>query len=117
MAIERLRLLAVMAVLAGCSTSGQADRAQQLQQVKAGCVQAMVASTCRIMQGPQTAQLPAGIQTILVAGVGPVDASLYRRLWQQGDAMCQHLVDQCQRDWEGAPCHTARRLYVPASAT
>lgn len=103
-----------LCLLLACSRGDAPQRAAQLEQIHGACTTAMVASTCRIMQGQQAGQLPAGVQTILVAGVGPVDARLYRRLWQQGNAMCAHLQQQCAQDWQGGACQTARRLYLPA---
>lgn len=97
--------------LAGCAEREAGGHEQVLAQLGAQCVQTMVASTCRVMQGQDASALPAGVETVLVAGVGPIRADLYRSLREQGEGMCRHLVSQCQRDWEGSACQTARALY------
>lgn len=79
------------------------------------CAQAMVTSACVVMQGQNLSLVPGAVSTVFVAGVGEVDASLYRDLRAQGEGMCQHLVAQCQSEWNGAPCRTARRLYGGAA--
>ena len=97
--------------LAGCADSDADERQQVLVHLNEQCVQSMVAATCRVMQGQDSSQLPSGVETVLVAGVGPIRADLYRSLREQGEGMCQHLLSQCQRDWQGNACQTARALY------
>ncbi|MCX9154505.1 hypothetical protein OPU71_00030 [Niveibacterium sp. 24ML] len=101
---------AALLVLAGCGAD-PGPRQSALDAMKSQCVNDMVASTCRVMQGPSRAQIPGEATTVLVAGLGPIDASLYRQLREQGDSMCQHVVTVCERDWQGGSCQAARRLY------
>lgn len=79
------------------------------------CTQAMVTSACVVMRGQNASLVPDTASTVFVAGIGEVDAALYRDLRAQGEGMCQHLLDQCRSDWDGAPCRTARRLYGGAA--
>lgn len=109
MAIKSLICVAGL-ILAGCAPDPE-SQADQLARMKAQCTQAMIATTCRVMQGPARSQLPQNTSTVLVAGLGPIDANLYRKLREQGDSMCQHLVSVCEQNWHGNTCLTARSLY------
>lgn len=110
-----LAALAAALLLASCNRVPAPPKAE-LDALKANCVNAMVSSTCRVMQGQGLSLVPKDAQTVFVAGIGPIDAALYRSLREQGDGMCQHLATVCEKDWAGAQCQTARKLYAaPAS--
>lgn len=107
-----LAALAAPLLLASCKPAPAPHQAE-LDVLKANCVQAMVSSTCRVMQGQGVSLIPKDAQTVFVAGIGPIDASLYRTLREQGEGMCQHLASVCERGWAGNQCVTARKLYSP----
>ncbi|KPF66781.1 hypothetical protein IP84_14815 [beta proteobacterium AAP99] len=102
---------ALVLLLSACSRAPEPPKAE-IEALKANCVQAMVSSTCRVMQGQGVSLVPKDAQTVFVAGIGPIDASLYGSLREQGEGMCQHLADVCTKDWAGNPCQTARKLYA-----
>lgn len=63
------------------------------------------------MQGQGLSLIPKDTQTEFVAGIGPIDAALYRTLREQGEGMCQHLAGSCEKNWAGNACQTERKLY------
>jgi hypothetical protein len=126
--------LSAASVLAGCSSAVQEaqpaaiDRSApersatgsasaEVQALHARCTDAMVRSACVASQdsSPPPSQSPA---TVLVAGVGAIDARFYAQLRSAGDAMCGQIVQPCEARWDGAECRTARALWpeLPASA-
>ena len=103
--------LALAVTMAGCgdSASQTGVRGVELERVVAACVEAMVRSTCQVMNGPAAAAQTASV--VFVAGVGPVDAVAYRELRASGETMCQVVRTACDRRWDGAQCKTARGLW------
>jgi hypothetical protein len=69
----------------------------------------MVRSACAAQQDRNGPSQPAG--TVLVAGVGAIDARFYAQLRDAGDAMCGQLIQPCDEHWEGPECVTARALW------
>ncbi len=88
--------------------AGPAHRAQ-LAQVHEACVAAMIRSTCQVMVG--SAPVDAAT-TVVIAGVGRIDAKAYRELRDAGDAMCGVARGACEKDWEGGSCRSARALWA-----
>ena len=82
------------------------------ERVVAACVEAMVRSTCQVMAGSSTS---SSASVIFVAGVGPVDATAYRRLRESGEGMCEVVRSACKSDWEGAQCKASRALWPSAT--
>lgn len=124
--------LAVMvaAALIGCRQAPGDQRDAALGRMHEACVNAMVASACQVMVGPtpgrsQVEPAPSGgsarggagsapidaAPTVLIAGVGRIDARAYRELRESGDAMCGVARAACERDWDGASCRGARALW------
>lgn len=85
------------------------DRTSQLRAMHEACVDAMVRSTCQALVGsaPTT---PAA--TVVIAGVGRVDAVAYAALRDAGDAMCSLGRAACERDWQSGTCQSARALWT-----
>jgi hypothetical protein len=75
------------------------------------CVTAMVNNTCRVMQNSGQSLVPQGVETVFVAGIGPIDAKLYTSLRESGQAMCDNVRRACQEGWQGNACKTAQALY------
>jgi hypothetical protein len=73
-----------------------------------GCVQAMLRSTCQVVN--DKSDIPPS-DVVLIAGVGRVDARSYRALREAGEGMCAQVQTQCSADWDGASCRTARALW------
>lgn len=73
------------------------------------CTLAMVNGTCRVMR-PAASQVPA-LSRVFIAGLGEVDAAVYRQLRQQGDAMCEDVVAACRTESAGPACRMAQALY------
>ena len=69
---------------------------------------AMIASACQVMGGPTSVDAAS---TVLIAGVGRIDAQAYRALRESGDAMCGVARTACEREWDGASCRGARALW------
>ena len=65
-------------------------------------------SACQVMVG--SAPVDAA-PTVLIAGVGRIDAQAYRALRESGDAMCGVARAACEREWDGASCRGARALW------
>jgi hypothetical protein len=107
-----MRLLAGLALLlaAACSAEpqGSSGVAAQVGAVHAGCVDAMLRSTCRVLN--DKSEVPA-TEVVFIAGVGRVDAKAYRALREAGEGMCAQVQAACGSAWDGAPCRTARALW------
>jgi hypothetical protein len=102
----------LVVTLAGCRHPPEADaRPAQLAQMHEACVSAMVRDACQAVIGsaPEVAA-----DTVLIAGVGRIDARAYRELRDAGDAMCGVARDACNRDWDGPSCRSARALWATA---
>lgn len=102
----------VVALLAGCQTE-QPPRGREptIARMHEACVAAMVASTCQAMAVSTLADAAA---TVVIAGVGRVDARAYAELRTAGDAMCSVGKRACEGDWDGASCRSARALWAQA---
>lgn len=109
--LRRAAVAGLMLGLAACG-SHEGPQAAALAQLKARCVEAMVRSTCRVVDGPQ-ASTAAGV--VFVAGVGAVDGEAYRQLRASGEAMCGMAERQCRGDWASPGCRTARSLWLTES--
>jgi len=48
---------------------------------------------------------------VFVAGIGSVDAVQYQQMYAAGDAMCSVVKNACAKQWDGAQCQTARKLW------
>jgi hypothetical protein len=97
--------------VAGCGQRAAAPAGGDAGQVTAifdGCVQAMLRSTCQVVND-KTDIPPSDV--VLIAGVGRVDARSYRALREAGEGMCAQVQTRCGADWEGASCRTARALW------
>ena len=105
--------LTVAALCTACSDSQSKaqPREAEIDRVANACVEAMLRSTCQVMNGSAAAQAAS---VVFVAGVGPVDATAYRELRASGEAMCGVVRNACRRDWDGAQCKTARGLWPVA---
>jgi hypothetical protein len=97
---------------AGCTPKPPANAIADLV---GRCVQAMVSNTCRVMQGAGQSLVQPGVETIFVAGIGPIDAKLYASLRESGQAMCDNVRRVCEQDWQGNACKTAQALYPEAA--
>jgi hypothetical protein len=103
--------VAGVALLAGCQDRAAAPaggRADQVSAIYDGCVQAMLRSTCRVVN--DKSDIPPS-EVVLIAGVGRVDARSYRALREAGEGMCAQVQAQCSAQWEGPSCRTARALW------
>jgi hypothetical protein len=100
-------VLAAAAALIGCRPASD-GRDATLGRMHEACVTAMVASACQVMGS--SVVLDAA-PTVLIAGVGRIDAQAYRALRESGDAMCSVARAACERDWDGASCRGARALW------
>ncbi len=89
-------------------------QAGQIAQMHEACVMAMVKSTCQVMVGSSPADAAT---TVLIAGVGRLDAEAYRQLRAAGDAMCSIARSACNNAWDGASCRSARALWTLDAAT
>jgi len=98
-------------LMAACSAEAPpaGGSAEQVAAVHGGCVEAMLKSTCRVMNDTSTAVPPSDV--ILVAGVGRVDDKSYWALREAGDAMCAQVQSACGAEWDGPQCRTARALW------
>ena len=105
--------LTIAALCTACSDSQSnvQTREADIDRVAQACVEAMLRSTCQVMNGPTAAQAAS---VVYVAGVGPVDATAYRELRASGEAMCAVVRDACRKEWDGAQCKTARGLWPGA---
>ena len=99
--------LLALAALAGCRHA-EDQRTVQLEQMHEACVTAMIKSTCQVMVGSTPADAAS---TVVIAGVGRIDAQAYRSLRASGDAMCGIARHACLKDWDGASCTSARALW------
>jgi hypothetical protein len=100
-------------VLAACGADApQGGSAEQVRAVQAGCLDAMLRSTCRVLN--DKTDLPPS-EVVLIAGVGRVDAKAYRALRESGEGMCAQVQASCGSAWDGAPCRTARALWGGAA--
>jgi hypothetical protein len=106
-------LLVPLLLAAACSAEAPAGgSAEQVRAVHAGCIDAMLRSTCRVIT--DKTELPPS-EVVLIAGVGRVDAKSYRALREAGDGMCAQVQNTCGSAWDGAPCRTARALWGGAA--
>lgn len=118
----RIACLVVAALAGACQDRREAAAVPTapIATLVAACVDAMVRSSCRVMNGP-TASTAASV--VFVAGVGPVDAEAYRQLRASGEAMCSVIESACRTDWDNPQCKTARSLWpgdtaaAPAAAS
>lgn len=94
-------------MLAGCRSAPD-GREAALGRMHETCVNAMIASACQVMGGPTSVDAAS---TVLIAGVGRIDAQAYRALRESGDAMCGVARTACEREWDGASCRGARALW------
>jgi hypothetical protein len=94
---------------ASAAPRAQAVQAAQLAQMHEACVAAMIRSTCQVMVGSAAEDAAT---TVVVAGVGRVDAQAYRELRDAGDAMCSVARGACEKDWGGSSCRSARALWA-----
>jgi hypothetical protein len=85
--------------------------AQTINNLVGRCVTAMVNNTCRVMQNSGQSLVPQGVETVFVAGIGPIDAKLYASLRESGQAMCDNVRRACEESWQGNACKTAQALY------
>ena len=88
-----------------------AAEASQLDTLHARCVQDMVANTCKVMGTGSVSVTAKPGDLVFVAGVGPIDAVEYQKMYSAGDAMCSVVRDACAKHWSGSQCITARSLY------
>jgi hypothetical protein len=103
--------VAGVACLVGCQDKAMVPtggRAEQVTAIYDGCVQAMLRSTCRVVN--DKSDIPPS-EVVLIAGVGRVDARSYRALREAGEGMCAQVQSQCGAQWEGPSCRTARALW------
>jgi hypothetical protein len=102
-------------LLAACSAepSPAGGSGEQVTAIYGGCTEAMLRSTCRVLNDKSTDAPPS--EVVLIAGVGRVDAKSYRALREAGDGMCDQVQASCGAAWEGAPCRTARALWGGAA--
>ena len=105
--IRVMLALASALIVTACSRAGDGDTAALFN----ACTNAMVANTCRVMQDKGQSLVPPGATTSFVAGIGPIDAELYKKLRESGEGMCTQVRDVCARDWNSDQCKTARTLY------
>jgi hypothetical protein len=108
-----LALVAAAATLIGCRGAPD-ERDATLGRMHAACVSAMVASACQVMGGPTPGSSSAATDaapSVVIAGVGRIDAQAYRALRESGDAMCGVARAACEREWDGASCRGARALW------
>jgi hypothetical protein len=103
---------ALLALLAACSAEQKGGSIEQVAAVRAACVDAMLRSTCRVLN--DKSDVPAS-EVVLIAGVGRVDARSYRALREAGEGMCAQVQASCGAAWESAPCRTARALWGGAA--
>ena len=106
--------LAIAFFMSSCVDSAPQQtrqNAEEIERVVALCAEAMVRSTCQVMNAPPDVR---AANVVFVAGVGAVDATAYRQLRASGDAMCSVVRTACSQSWESAQCTTARGLW-PAS--
>jgi hypothetical protein len=98
----------------------QLDHQKSITALVGRCEAAMLTGVCGVMNGPQengagataspaVSQEPA--ERIFVAGHGEIDPDLYKRLRSYGDGMCKEVQRDCEADWRGESCRTARALY------
>lgn len=106
----------LVASLVACDAKPKPVRAsaEQLRAVHGACVEAMIRSTCMAANDKSTSAPQA--ETVLIAGVGRVDARAYRQLREAGDDMCRQVQVACEADWDGNSCRTGRALWSPAPA-
>jgi hypothetical protein len=104
--------LCLLALLAACSAENKGGSKEQVGAVHAGCVDAMLRSTCRVLN--DKSDVPVS-EVVLIAGVGRVDAKSYRALREAGEGMCAQVQASCSAAWEAAPCRTARALWGGAA--
>lgn len=102
----------VVAAFVGCTPKAATDHAQ-LKVMHETCVTAMINSTCQVMVGSAPAEVA---NTVVIAGVGRVDATAYRALRDAGDAMCGVAKASCEKEWDGGACKSARALWSQPSS-
>jgi hypothetical protein len=83
---------------------------KSLDSIVAQCAEDMVRQTCRVM-GSTAVASAAQDAVVFVAGVGAIDAKVYNRLREDGQAMCETVRKSCLDAWDGPACKTARALY------
>jgi hypothetical protein len=107
-----VQCLAVTLWICGC-TLKQESQVQSTnrtaKELYENCVSAMVAGVCAATSGSSSAKQASG--TVLVAGVGRVDAKFYVKLREAGSSMCELITEPCTDDWEGSKCKTVRALW------
>jgi hypothetical protein len=84
---------------------------KKLDTLHARCVQDMVANSCKVMGTGGTSVAAKPGELVFLAGIGPIDAVEYQKMYSAGDAMCTVVRAACASQWNGAQCMTARTLY------
>ncbi len=102
-----IALAVTLTALGGCGRKVEVDHVL-LQKMHETCVAAMIRSTCLVTPhaGPRD-----GATTVVIAGVGAVDAHAYRALLESGEAMCGVAKRACELEWSGGTCRSARALW------
>lgn len=104
--------MGVVLAFGGCTPQATPDHAQ-LKVMHETCVTAMINSTCQVMVGSAPAEVA---NTVVIAGVGRVDATAYRALRDSGEAMCSVAKSACEKAWDGGACKSARALWSQPSS-
>lgn len=108
--IGLLLIAAATLPVAGCRGAHSMDPAQ-IAAVYVNCLAAMRDATCAVMRGQSLDTLPEDTRSVLIAGVGAVDAEIYRTLRGRGDSMCALVRAECTERAAGPLCRTAVSLY------
>ncbi len=108
-----LLMAGLTAAALGGSLHAEDRHATELEQMHEACVTAMIKSTCQVVVGSAPADAAS---TVVIAGVGRIDAAAYRSLRASGDAMCGIARTSCEKAWDGPSCTSARALWSLALA-
>jgi hypothetical protein len=76
------------------------------------CASATDQRGCRLGEFRQ--QFPRGLLVLGVGGSMRITADEYFEYVDAGDLMCDRIVENCSKDFEGRPCVTARWLWRSA---
>ena len=102
-----ISLATVYQPVASSATAALSD----IKSLAARCQTAMIKDVCGIMTSSKPVGDGRDTERLFIAGVGEVDASVFKRLRGAGDKMCGEVETECSANWASAGCKIARAMY------
>lgn len=92
------------------------DEEAMLARLGQTCIEQMVSETCSAAIRRGESALDASAGTVVIAGLGVVDAKAYDELQRLGGAMCARAVSACRDDSSSDLCRVALQMWAPPSS-